>query len=228
MTVWRLDLTYSATGRQAPFTLACQASWQARATGLYGPSGSGKTTLLEILLGLREKRRVRGLIEVGGRRLVDSAAGLTVPSTQRRFGWVPQDGSLFPHLTVESNLRYGAPRTTDPTDVVQLLELTPLLGRRTAELSGGERQRAALGRALLAPHDALLLDEPFAALDPRRRSALLGYVRRIVDERQTPIIYVSHDWSEIRALCSFVLVLDRGRLVAQGTPSDVEHVALAI
>ena len=228
MTTWRLDLTYRAAGRNAPFTLACQASWQARATGLYGPSGSGKTTLLEILLGLREKRRVRGVIEVGGRRLIDSAVGLAIPSAKRRFGWVPQDGSLFPHLTVESNLRYGAPRAADATAIVQLLELTPLLSRRTAELSGGEQQRAALGRALLAPHDALLLDEPFAALDPRRRGALLGYVRRIVDERQTPVLYVSHDWNEIRTLCEFVLVLDRGRLVAQGTPGDVEPIALAI
>ncbi len=221
MTRFTLNLRYDSEAKPEPFRLALEASWEAKATGIFGPSGSGKTTLLEILLGLRPRRQIQGSARIGERTLFDTASSSWLPAQSRRFGWVPQDSALFPHLTVEGNLRFGDARAQAFTDVVKLLELGGLLGRRAELLSGGERQRVALGRSLLAPHDVLLLDEPLASLDAARRRNLLGFIEKIVGEAKVPVLYVSHDWEEIRRLCDHALLLDGGTLTASGAPENL-------
>ena len=219
MTSFKLDIAYSTTDASGSFELVVNAAWEARVTGLFGPSGSGKTTLLEALLGVRGKTGVTGFASVGGRTLFDTGSGAWLAPGERRFGWVPQDGALFPHLSVAGNLRLAPSGGGLPEDqIVQLLELGPLMKRMPEKLSGGERMRAALGRALRARHEVLLLDEPLASLDKERRQSLLALIRRLATELPVAIVYVSHDWQEIQTLCQHALVLDGGRLQSSGPP----------
>ena len=154
-----------------------------------------------------------------GRRLLDTAAGLDRPPRRRRVGYVFQEPRLFPHLTVEQNLRYGerfvraGRRLVDFDEVTALLGIAPLLARRPDRLSGGEKQRVAIGRALLASPSLVLMDEPLAALDDARRRDILGYVETLRDAFSIPIIFVSHRISEVERLASDVAVLEGGRLV---------------
>ncbi len=211
----------------ADFTLAVELDSSARRLGIFGPSGAGKTTLLEAVAGWRRPRA--GRIELGGRVLFDSARSLALPSEQRGLGYVPQDGLLFPHEDVATNLAAGRARAArrggDPRArferVVEVLELGPLLARRPAALSGGERQRVALGRALCSGPDALLLDEPLAGLDLALRRRILPYLVRVGEEFELPILHVSHDPTEVAVLCEEVALLERGRVTAQGRPADV-------
>ena len=209
------------------FSLEIDARLDARVTGLFGPSGAGKTTLVELVAGLR--RPSAGRISLGGQTLADADARLHVAPEHRHVGYVPQDGALFPHLSVAQNLCYGQPR--QPADdtaalfslehVTEILGIAPLLSARIAGLSGGERQRVALARALLSHPRLLLLDEPLAGLDAARREAILPYLRRVRDEFVLPMLYVSHNPEEILALCDEVLVLETGRLASRGKPSDL-------
>jgi molybdate transport system ATP-binding protein len=204
------------------FTLDVELESDARALGLFGPSGAGKTTVLEAICGWRRLPRAR--VRVGGRTLVDSEAGVDVPTGRRRVGYVPQDLLLFPHWDVRTNLLAGghARAARDPLDeVVEVLELGALLERRVDELSGGERQRVALGRALCAGPDLLLLDEPLASLDLALRRRILPYLVRVRDQLRTPLILVSHDATEVAALCDEVCVLRAGRVALQGRPAEV-------
>ena len=160
--------------------------------------------------------------------LADVAARRFVRPERRRIGYVPQDGALFPHLSVRRNLLYGAPnsdRTGDGksrlAEIAAVLEIAPLLDRDIAGLSGGERQRVALGRALLASPELLLLDEPFAGVDRPLRGRILPVLARIRDELRVPMLYVSHEPEEILALCDEALRLDLGRVVAHGAPAEV-------
>lgn len=192
---------------------------------LYGRSGAGKSTLILALAGLSPA--ARGRVVLNGRTLLDSAAGVSVPARARRVGVVFQDARLFPHRTVRGNLLYGAKRAGDRADaasfdhVVALLGLDHLLGRRPITLSGGEKQRVALGRALLAAPDLLLLDEPLAALDAARKAEILPYLERLRDEARIPIIYVSHSVDEIARLADRVVALDRGKVIADGPVDSV-------
>lgn len=214
-----------ASGR---FTLEIDATLRGRVTGLFGPSGAGKTTLLELLAGLR--RPDSGAIRIGETVLCDTAARRHEPPELRHVGYVPQDGALFPHLSVERNLRYGLSRAGDADDardafgfdaMCRLLELGGLLRARPADLSGGERQRVALGRALLSRPRVLLLDEPLAGLDAARKEAILPHLRAVRDELRVPMIFVSHDPEDVAALCDDVLVLRSGRVAAQAAPGAV-------
>ncbi len=189
--------------------------------GLFGPSGSGKTTAVESIAGLR--RPAAGRIAHAGRVLFDAAAGVDLPPRERRVGFVPQEGLLFPHLDVRANLAFGRPEgATGPgvEEVARALEIENLLDRRPAGLSGGERQRVALGRALVRAPDLLLLDEPLASLDEPLRLRLLEALVR-VKRLGGPMVYVSHRASEVRALADDVVVLRAGRVVRQGPPADV-------
>lgn len=189
-------------------------------TALFGPSGCGKSTILAAVAGLLRPRD--GRVEVGGAVLLDTARGVCVAPERRRCGVVFQDARLFPHLSVETNLRYGqrrAPRgTTGPgfDEVVALLGIGHLLARRPAGLSGGERQRVALGRALLARPRILLMDEPLAALDSARRGEVLPFLARLRDVAGLPILYVTHALEEVDALADHLVLLDAGRVVAEG------------
>lgn len=207
----------------AHFTLEVDTEIVRDVTAIYGPSGAGKTTLLDLVAGLR--RAPSAYIELDGRVLTDTAARREVPARERRVGYVPQDGALFPHLSVRGNLRYG--RKPEPENafseehVIEVLDLGHLLGRGVERLSGGERQRVALARALLSSPRLLLLDEPLAALDTERKERVLTYLRRARDEFRVPVLYVSHSAGEVRALCEEVLVLELGRLVARGEPGKI-------
>ncbi len=152
--------------------------------------------------------------------LFDSTAGINVPAHKRRIGYVFQEGRLFPHMTVAHNLDYGRRMNGLPVDaaeaerVIDMLDIRPLLGRRPGKLSGGERQRIAVGRALLMRPRLLLLDEPLASLDARRKSEILPYLERLRDEARVPMVYVSHNPGEIRRIASSVVWLDGGRVTA--------------
>lgn len=189
-------------------------------TALFGPSGCGKTSVLAAVAGLL--RPQRGRVAIGGDVLLDTERGIALPPERRRCAVVFQDARLFPHLSVETNLRYGlrrAPRGAQGPgfdDVVALLGIGPLLGRRPAGLSGGERQRVALGRALLARPRLLLMDEPLASLDAARRAEVLPFLARLRDAARLPILYVTHALEEVDALADHLVLLDQGRVAAHG------------
>ena len=175
-------------------------------TVLWGPSGVGKTSVLNMVAGLL--RPDAGHVRVGGETLFDTAGGIDLPAHRRRLGYVFQDGRLFPHLRVRANLLYGY-RLARPEDrwmaledVVDFLGIGALLDRWPRSLSGGEAQRVAIGRALLSGARALLLDEPLASIDLRRRSDIIDVILRIRDELKLPMLYVTHDPAEAERLAT--------------------------
>lgn len=179
---------------------------RARALALVGPSGSGKSTFLRLLAGL--ERRARGRLSFGAERWQDETT--LVPPHLRRVGWVPQDGALFPHLSVRDNLGYAGARDAEIAEMAERLSLGALLQRRPRNLSGGERQRVALGRALLAKPQLLLLDEPFAALDSELRERLSADLSSLCRERALPLVVVSHHDADVASLAEEVWVLSGG------------------
>ena len=199
---------------QGAFTLKAAFQLETRAAALFGPSGAGKTTILDTIAGLRTPRR--GRIAIGGRVLFSSDAHVNLPPHQRHVGYVPQDVALFPHMDVRRNLLYGTHAATAAPDlsrVVSMLEIDRLIDRRVTDLSGGERQRVALGRALMSAPSLLLLDEPLAAVDVALRRRILPYLRRVRDELQIPILYVSHDRQEVDALADAVVKIEAGQIL---------------
>ncbi|MER9294829.1 molybdenum ABC transporter ATP-binding protein [Mesorhizobium sp. M0510] len=211
--------------RLGGFAIDARFESAGRLTALFGASGSGKTTLIDMIAGLI--RPDKGRIEVDGRVLVDTGAGIFVPKHKRRIGMVFQDARLFPHMSVAGNLRYGrwftppAERYADIDAVVDLLGIGPLMNRRPAKLSGGEKQRVAIGRALLASPRLLLMDEPLASLDEARKAEILPYVERLRDETKIPIVYVSHSVAEVARLASDVVMLAQGNVIASGPTGAV-------
>jgi molybdate transport system ATP-binding protein len=163
-------------------------------TVLFGPSGSGKSTIIAAAAGLLRPDECR--IAVDGAVLADTEAGVWLPPERRGVGLVFQDARLFPHMSVLTNLRFGmrraAPGPVQFDEVVELLGIAPLLGRRPNTLSGGERQRVAIGRALLAQPKLLLMDEPLASLDPSRKAEILPFLARLKTALKLPVIYVTH------------------------------------
>ncbi|MCW8159481.1 molybdenum ABC transporter ATP-binding protein [Stutzerimonas stutzeri] len=189
-------------------------------TALFGHSGSGKTTCLRCVAGL--ERAGEAYLEVNGECWQDSATGLFVPTHKRALGYVFQEASLFPHLSARRNLEYGmrrvnaAQRRVDWDHVVALLGIEHLLERLPGRLSGGERQRVGIARALLTSPRLLLMDEPLAALDLKRKNEILPYLERLHDELDIPVLYVSHSPDEVARLADHVVLLDQGRAVAAG------------
>lgn len=194
-------------------------------TVLFGPSGSGKTTLINAVAGLLRPDTAR--IAAGEWVLVDTASQRFLPPHRRRLGYIFQEGRLFPHMSVRQNLLYGrwfAPRDAKHADfeqVIDLLGIGHLLGRRPAALSGGEKQRVAIGRALLAAPKLILADEPLAALDEARKAEILPYFERLRDAVNIPILYVSHSSAEVARIATTVVALREGRLAALGPPEQV-------
>ncbi len=193
-------------------------------TALFGPSGSGKTSCLRTIAGLQ---RARGRLVVQGEVWQDDTQRIFVPTHARALGYVFQDAALFPHLSVRANLAYGRRRVpareqrVDFDQAVALLGLEPLLERSPASLSGGERQRVAIGRALAASPRLLLLDEPLAALDLKRRAELLPYLQRLQSQLDIPALYVSHAPDEVAQLASHLVLLERGRVLASGPTAEL-------
>jgi molybdate transport system ATP-binding protein len=197
-------------------------------TILFGPSGSGKTTLLDCIAGLATPDA--GRIAVGDRVLFnncDAEAQLNIAVDRRSVGYVLQDLALFPHLTVEHNTEYGladvahAERKQRAAAMVQEFRIDHLRHQRPGKISGGERQRVALARALVTDPCALLLDEPLAALDAATKSKIIDDLHRWNQAHRIPILYVTHSREEVFALGERVLVMEEGRIIAQGTPHEV-------
>ncbi len=205
------------------FSLRIAATSDARVLGIVGPSGCGKTTLLNCVAGIADPDR--GRITLDSRTLFDSSqSGLRVPIADRGVGFVFQDGLLFPHMTVEANLRYGF-HAHGPgpgfRDVVDILELGQLLSQRADTLSGGETRRVAIGRALMSAPRVLLLDEPLTGLDRRLARITLAYLQRVLEAFELPAMYVSHSISDVLLLCEEAWLITDGELVTQGSPRAI-------
>jgi len=190
-------------------------------TALLGPSGSGKTSTLHVIAGLL--RPDEGLVQCGDETLADSSRRIWVPPHRRRVGYVFQDSRLFPHLTVRQNLGFGrwfsrpsGPTTPSTDDLVQLLDLGPLLTRHPVRLSGGETRRVALARALLSGPRLLLLDEPLGSVDVAHRQDILPYLDRLMAEFRLPAIYVTHDAAEITGRTTRTIRMREGRAWLDG------------
>ena len=194
-------------------------------TALFGPSGCGKTTALRCIAGLETD--AIGRVAVDGDVWQDSDSGLFLPVHQRAVGLVFQEASLFDHLTVEGNLKFGYQRTPSAQrrhgwdQGLDLLGIAHLLPRNPAELSGGERQRVAIARALAASPRVLLMDEPLAALDAARKAEVLPWFERLVRELHMPMLYVTHSLDEVARLASHIALMDGGRIVAHGASAEL-------
>jgi len=194
-------------------------------TILFGPSGAGKTTLLDCIAGLTNPDS--GKIAVGDRILFDHPGQTNLPTQDRKLGYVFQDLALFPHLTVGKNIEYGladaykSERRKKSGAILESFRIAHLRERKPAEISGGERQRVALARALVTDPCVLLLDEPLAALDAATKSKIIDDLRAWNAAHAIPILYVTHSREEVFALGERVLVLENGRIVADGTPHGV-------
>jgi len=210
---FQLDVEFSAPGQGV--------------TGLFGPSGSGKTTLLRFIAGLERERG--GTLRVNGDVWQDDARGFSLPPHKRAVGYVFQEASLFPHLSVRGNLEYGykrvppVERRLDFDTVTRLLGLPALLDRAPLTLSGGERQRVAIGRALLTSPRLLLMDEPLANLDLASKREILPYLEKLHGELSLPVIYVSHQPEEMARLADHLLIMHDGRIVESGPAAALSH-----
>ena len=219
----RLSRRHAAGAQE--FNLDVEFQAEPGFTILFGASGAGKTTLLDSIAGLRTPDS--GRISIGDRALFDSSRHVDIPVAQRRVGYVFQSLALFPHLTVEQNVSYGlshlpqAQRAQQVTAILQALRILPLAKRHTREISGGENQRVALARTLVTDPEILLLDEPLASLDVSTKARIIDDLREWNRAHQVPILYVTHSHEEVFALGERVILLDAGRIVAQGTPHEV-------
>ena len=200
-------------------------------TAIFGPSGSGKTTLLRAVAGL--EKNPQGLIQIGENIWQDTKQGIYIPTWQRPLGYVFQESSLLPHLSVAENLNFGLKRVlksanSAPTAAnkalqasIELLGIGGLLQRMPDELSGGERQRVAIARAIAMQPQLLLMDEPLASLDAARRQEIFPWLARLRDELKMPMLYVTHSAEEVTRLADHLLVLDIGQVKAQGPVNQV-------
>ncbi|GAA0577756.1 molybdenum ABC transporter ATP-binding protein [Rhizomicrobium electricum] len=219
-----MSLEVALKHRLGDFVLDLAFVTKGRVTALFGPSGAGKSRVIAAIAGLMRPRQ--GRIAVGGRVLTETPKTF-VPPEARRLAVVFQDARLFPHMEVEDNLLFGWRRAPVKADaariahVIGILDLGGLLRRRPHDLSGGEKARVALGRALLASPEMLLLDEPLASLDAARRSEILPYLERLARETDLPMLYVSHQVDEVARLADEIVVIEKGRVTAQGPVFDL-------
>jgi len=210
----------------AEFTLHADLELPAKGvTVLSGVSGSGKTTLLRAMAGL--ERHTHSYFAVDGEVWQDESTGIFIPTYQRPLGYVFQEPSLFAHLSVRGNLEFGRRRARnsqhliDIGTAIDLFGIGHLLERSPSQLSGGERQRVAIARVLASNPELLLLDEPLAALDFKRKQEILPYLEQLRDTLDIPIIYVTHSADELARLADHVVVLEAGRVVATGSLADM-------
>ena len=217
---------FGSDGRAA-FQVDVEFETPAGITILFGASGAGKTTILECIAGLQTPNE--GSVRVGEVSLFDSADEIDLPPNRRQVGYLFQTLALFPHMSVEQNVRYGLASLSEEeregrvSDVLNSFHIAELARRRPAEISGGERQRVALARTLVTRPRVLLLDEPLTALDVVTKARIVEDLRAWNQRFRIPILYVTHDRSEVFALAEQMLVLSKGRIIAQGLPQDVLH-----
>lgn len=206
------------------FTLDLQFQTEACTTALLGPSGAGKTLTLDCIAGF--VRPDTGLIQTADTMLFDSASRINLTPQQRKCGYVFQNYALFPHLTVRQNLQFAAPaREQAPRihDMLSRFHLAEHARKYPRELSGGQQQRCSIARALLREPRLLLLDEPARGLDVLLREELYTTLRQVQQEFSTPIVLVTHEWNECRALADMVVVLEAGRIVTTGSVPYLEQ-----
>lgn len=219
----RIRKSYARNG--SGFLLDVEFSAPPGITMLFGSSGAGKTTLLDCLAGIATPDT--GRVAVSDSTLFDSQSGMNVPVRLRHIGYVFQDPALFPHLSVDKNVQYGLgklvgkERERISASMLKAFRVEHLGKRRPQEISGGERQRVALARALVTEPQLLLLDEPLAALDAATKSHILDDLRAWNQAHGIPILYVTHSREEVFGLGERVLVMEQGKIVAQGTPHEV-------
>jgi molybdate transport system ATP-binding protein len=220
----KLEARFSLT--QGEFQLQSQLSTGVSGvTGLFGPSGSGKTTFLRCLAGLT--RATNGYVRFGEQIWQDESKGVFLPPHQRPVGVVFQENRLFAHLTVRKNLMFGRKRSKGAEnrvswdEVIQILQLAPLLDRQPDKLSGGEQQRVAIGRAILTGPKLLIMDEPLASMDHQGKKGILNFIRRLQAQLQLPILHVSHDMGEILQLADYLALMDGGQILATGPISEM-------
>ena len=207
------------------FVLEVKFNLDAGITILYGPSGAGKTTLLDCIAGLTPPDA--GRVVIADRTFFDCQRGTNLPVQRRRVGYVFQNLALFPHLSAEQNIAYGladvepSERRTKTSAILESFRIAHVHDHKPSEISGGEQQRVALARALVTDPCVLLLDEPLAALDAITKAKIIDDLRAWNQMHRVPILYVTHTREEVFALGERVLVLDHGRIIAQGTPQAV-------
>uniref|UniRef100_UPI000B35E28E molybdenum ABC transporter ATP-binding protein n=1 Tax=Crenothrix polyspora TaxID=360316 RepID=UPI000B35E28E len=193
-------------------------------TVLFGHSGSGKTTLLRCIAGLQKAQQ--GFLQINGNIWQDSERGIFLSTHKRSLGYVFQEANLFPHLTVTENLQFGLKRIAKSSFGVELPQILELLGighllqRLPEHLSGGERQRVAIARALALNPDLLLMDEPLAALDFKRKREILPFLSRLHQELKIPVLYVTHSQQEVAQLADHLVMLAEGKVIAEGALSE--------
>lgn len=225
-------LTVDVQKRLGEFEIDARFKTQRGVTALFGTSGSGKTSIINMIAGLLVPDS--GHVALDGDVLFDSKTRVNMPPHRRGIGYIFQEGRLFPHMNVRSNLDYGRRMRGHVNDnatfdrIVNLLGIAHLLDRRTGALSGGERQRIAIGRALLMQPRLLLLDEPLASLDTARKREILPYLVRLRDETGIPMIYVSHNPAEIAAIASEVVQVEDGHVAAIGGLEIVDALPKAL
>lgn len=207
------------------FQLDCTFDAAPGFTVLFGHSGAGKTSVLNCIAGIRTPDE--GKVSLNGRRLLNSNSGIELSPQNRKIAYVFQELALFPHMTVLQNVSFGVSPVANATVKARCHEMLSRFGidhlssRRPVDLSGGERQRVALARSLVTDPQALLLDEPLGALDRPTRMKVVDDLRAWNDEHRVPILYVTHSVREALALGERVLMMDQGKIVAQGKPSDL-------
>jgi molybdate transport system ATP-binding protein len=220
-----MSLDVEVRHSQGTFLLDAKFRSDGRLTALFGRSGAGKTTLINSIGGLITPQQ--GRIVVNDRVLFDSQLNISIPRHRRRVGYVFQEGRLFPHLNVRQNLIFGRFFTPKPErvagvdEVVSLLGIEGLLERSPGRLSGGEKQRVAIGRALLADPEILLMDEPLASLDDERKAEIFPYIERLRDEGRVPIVFVTHSVAEIARLATSIVIIADGRVRAAGPAAEI-------
>ena len=198
------------------FTLAVDCTLEKQVSVFLGVSGSGKSTLLNCISGTLTPDD--GEIVFGDETLYDSTAKINLPPEKRRFGYVFQEGYLFPHLTVAQNIRYGQPRPRTSSPAIDVLEISELLQRYPKELSGGQRQRVAIARALAMEPRMLLMDEPLASLDSALKDRIIPYLRHLKDAFDIPILYITHAFPEAMALADEAFLIANGEIMTSGEP----------
>ena len=209
--------------KRKDFFLNVKAEIENGITGIYGPSGHGKTSLLNTIAGLIKPDS--GYIELNGVKVFDSQSRINTPVKKRRVGYVFQDIRLFPHLSINQNLKYGLQKeiigNLSFNEVVDILDIKNLLNKKPSECSGGEKQRIAIGRALLSGAQILIMDEPFSAVDVNLRNNIIPFLNAINTRFQIPMLIVSHDLPDLMSLSNNLLLLKNGKVKAMGKFQDL-------
>jgi len=209
----------------ANFSLRASLAVPSGVTALFGPSGAGKTTILDCIAGLMDPEQ--GSIRLNSEPLYDSQKNISIPAESRRLGYVFQSLALFPHMTVQENVEFGisatsaSERRNRAASMLDSMGIAHLALARPERISGGERQRVAIARALAPQPRALLLDEPFTALDYGTKSLILSDLRTWISHHALPVLFVTHAVEEVFALADRVVTLEAGKIVAEGLPVEV-------